>query len=232
MSSQAHQNPTGPPLKRKSDVLHLGSDPSEGTRAEKSRKRREPDAGGLDPSMGIPDEEGNGIGWVSIAAEEGPPSLTRPEMSGDHHQISSLRQHSRQEYLAKRELQQLELLRTEIADEQALFLGTKVSRAERSELDRKKQLLSTVEERLAIDDSGDGYRLPDEYLTGRGEIDKKKKHTALYQRYQDAQPMNDQFVTDIDHWESIHKDRLLQARIEDIEKRCAEFTSRHRNEWF
>ncbi|KAJ7699384.1 P-loop containing nucleoside triphosphate hydrolase protein [Mycena rosella] len=189
------------------------------------------------------------------------PSPHHPHIPDNPQNISSLRQHSRQEYLAKRELQQLELLRTEIADEEVLFHGAKVSKTERSALDRKKQLLSVVEERLAIDDNGEGYRIPDEYLTERGEIDKQKKHAALYQRYKDSNPTDDQFITDVDHWEAIQarsssrlkdrvestaeydyvfdesqainfvrghvidgkplnpEDKLLQARIEEVEKR-------------
>ncbi|KAE9403759.1 pre-mRNA splicing factor [Gymnopus androsaceus JB14] len=55
--------------------------------------------------------------------------------------LPSLRLHSRQQYLTKRELQQIELLRKEIADDEALFSGMKISKRERNDLERKKELL-------------------------------------------------------------------------------------------
>ncbi|KAJ3820513.1 pre-mRNA splicing factor [Lentinula raphanica] len=116
--------------------------------------------------------------------------------------LPSLRIHSRQEYLTKRELQQIELLRKEIADDEALFSGMKISRRERAELERKKELLKLVEERLKINDKYDGYQLPEDYITEQGKIDKKKKENALYQRYEDAKPKDDQFTTDVDQWEA------------------------------
>ena len=115
--------------------------------------------------------------------------------------MPSLREHSRQQYLTKREIQQIELLRREITDEEALFRGMKVTRREQEALDRKKQLLELVEARLKIDDKMDGYQLPEDYFTEQGKIDKKKKESVLYQRYEDAKPKDDQFVTDVDQWE-------------------------------
>ncbi|KAF8349257.1 P-loop containing nucleoside triphosphate hydrolase protein [Amanita rubescens] len=116
--------------------------------------------------------------------------------------LPSLRQHSRQEYLTKREIQQIELLRKEIQDEEILFSGMKVSKRERENFDRKKELLRLVEERLKINDKWEGYQLPEDYLTEQGKIDKKKKENALYKRYEDAKPKDDQFVTDVDQWEA------------------------------
>lgn len=116
--------------------------------------------------------------------------------------MPSLRQHSRQEYLTKREIQQIELLRKEIADDESLFRGMKISKREKAELERKKQLLQLVEERLKIDDKFDGYQLPEDYLTEQGKIDKKRKENVLYQRYEEAKPKDDQFTTDVDQWEA------------------------------
>ncbi|KAF7365401.1 putative PRP2-RNA-dependent ATPase of DEAH box family [Mycena venus] len=116
--------------------------------------------------------------------------------------MPSLRQHSRQEYLTKREIQQIELLRKEIADDEALFSGMKISKRERRDLEHKKELLKLVEERLKINDKWEGYQLPEDYITEQGKIDKKKKENALYQRYEEAKPKDDQFVTDVDQWEA------------------------------
>ena len=116
--------------------------------------------------------------------------------------LPSLREHSRQQYLTKRELQQVELLRKEIADDESLFRGMQISKREQRELDRKKEVLKLVEERLKIDDKWDGYMLPEDYITEQGKIDKKRKENVLYQRYEDAKPKDDQFVTDVDQWEA------------------------------
>jgi pre-mRNA-splicing factor ATP-dependent RNA helicase DHX16 len=116
--------------------------------------------------------------------------------------MPSLREHSRQEYLTKRELQQVELLRQEIADDEALFRGMRISKREQREIERKKEVLRLVEERLKIDDKWDGYMLPEDYITEQGKIDKKRKENVLYQRYEEAKPKDDQFVTDVDQWEA------------------------------
>ena len=115
--------------------------------------------------------------------------------------MPSLREHSRQQYLTKREVQQIELLRREITDEEALFRGMKITKKEQEALDRKKQLLELVEARLKIDDKLEGYQLPEDYFTEQGKIDRKKKESVLHQRYEDAKPKDDQFVTDVDQWE-------------------------------
>ncbi|KAG9315621.1 pre-mRNA splicing factor [Chiua virens] len=116
--------------------------------------------------------------------------------------LPSLRIHSRQEYLTKREIQQIELLRREIADDEALFAGMSISKREQRELERKKELLKLVEERLKINDKWEGYQLPEDYFTEQGKIDKKKKENVLYQRYEEAKRKDDQFVTDVDQWEA------------------------------
>ncbi|KAF6757542.1 hypothetical protein DFP72DRAFT_238059 [Ephemerocybe angulata] len=116
--------------------------------------------------------------------------------------LPSLRVHSRQEYLTKREVQQIELLRKEIADDEALFAGMKISKREKRELERKKELLKLVEERLKINDHYEGYQLPEDYITEQGKIDRKKKENALYKRYEEAKPKDGDFTTDIDQWEA------------------------------
>ncbi|KAG8897071.1 Cyclin-dependent kinase catalytic subunit [Tulasnella sp. 403] len=93
--------------------------------------------------------------------------------------MPSLRERSRQEYLTKRELQQIELLRQEIADDEALFRGTKVTKREQRDLEYKKEVLRLAEERMKIDDKYDGYQLPDDYFTAQGKIDRKKKEASI-----------------------------------------------------
>ena len=116
--------------------------------------------------------------------------------------MPGLREHSRQEYLTKRELQQIELLKREIQDDEVLFHGMKMTKREKQDFERKKELLRLVEERLKIDDKWEGYQLPEDYLTEQGKIDKKKKENVLYKRYEEAKPKDDQFTTDVDQWEA------------------------------
>ncbi|KAG8884376.1 hypothetical protein FRB97_004385 [Tulasnella sp. 331] len=113
--------------------------------------------------------------------------------------MPSLRERSRQEYLTKRELQQIELLRQEIADDEALFRGMKITKREQRDLEYKKEVLKLAEARMKIDDKYDGYQMPDEYFTSQGKIDSKRKAAVLYQRYEDKKEEN--FVTDVDQWE-------------------------------
>ncbi|TDL26629.1 pre-mRNA splicing factor [Rickenella mellea] len=116
--------------------------------------------------------------------------------------MPSLRERSRQDYLTKREQQQIELLRNEITDEDALFHGMKVTKRERGALEYKKKVLKLAEERLTIDDKADGYHLPEDYLTEDGKIDRKKKESVLYQRYEENKSKDGQIVTDVDQWEA------------------------------
>ncbi|WVN85394.1 uncharacterized protein L203_100540 [Cryptococcus depauperatus CBS 7841] len=121
--------------------------------------------------------------------------------------IADLRNRSRQEYLSKREMQQLDLLKMEIEDEKILFRNQKLSRREEQELERKKELIRLMEERARIDDGTGGYMLPDDYITEQGRIDQKKKKNALYKRYEEAKPVDGQFITDVDQWEASQQDR-------------------------
>ena len=206
---------------------------------------------------------------TGAAAEAAQRRLLVDDQHARSQALPSLRQHSRQEYLTKRESQQIELLRKEIEDDEALFRNMKISQQERHELEYKKELLKLVEARLKIDDKWDGYQLPEDYLTEQGKIDRKKKEDVLYQRYEEAKQKDDQFVTDVDQWEASQTqnssfrtgaldkqdivqdyeyvfdesqtikfvldtamadgltlspaDKLLQAKIDEAEKRCRHF---------
>lgn len=115
--------------------------------------------------------------------------------------MPDLRLHSRQEYLKKREQQQIDLLKLEIQDEMILFRGQKMSKRETADHERKKALLKIMEERQRIDDGNDGYVMPEDYITEQGKLDMKKKNNALYKRYEENKPQDGQFVTDVDQWE-------------------------------
>lgn len=127
--------------------------------------------------------------------------------------MPSLRDRSRQEYLAKRSLQQMDLLRQEIRDEERYFRGQRLSKREQRELEYKKEVLRIAEERSKIDDGDDGYMMPDDYITEQGKLNKKKKEQALYQRYEDARnerQLQANHVTDVDLFE---KEQIERSRI-------------------
>ncbi|KAK0553492.1 hypothetical protein OC846_000881 [Tilletia horrida] len=97
--------------------------------------------------------------------------------------MPDLRDRSRQEYLSKRSVQQLDLLRLEIADEERFFRGLEMTKREKRELEFKKEVLRLAEERQRIEQEGvGGYAMPEDYITEQGKIDKKRKKAALYQR--------------------------------------------------
>lgn len=99
----------------------------------------------------------------------------------------ALRHRSRQEYLAKRSQQQVELLRQEIKDEETLFRGVRMSKREERELERKKELLRIAEEFEELGENNDAYALPEDYLTEQGRLDRKRKESALHdKRYEKA----------------------------------------------
>ncbi|BGP51314.1 hypothetical protein JCM10450v2_007252 [Rhodotorula kratochvilovae] len=133
-----------------------------------------------------------------------------PSVGDEKAQIAALRGRARQAYLGKREMQQLDLLRIEIADFERDFRGVKLTKREVRELEQKKELLRLAEERLAIDDGGDHYQMPDDYFTEQGKIDSQRKKDLLTSRYTDVKPQrhhggvpakDGEFVTDLEQYE-------------------------------
>lgn len=128
--------------------------------------------------------------------------------------MPNLRERSRQEYLAKRSQQQMDLLRQEIRDEERYFRGQKLSKREKRDLEYKKEVLRIAEERSKIDETDPGYMLPEDYITEQGKLDKKKKEKALYQRYEDSRHERESHanhVTDIDVFE---KEQIERSRLQ------------------
>ncbi|GAC94707.1 pre-mRNA splicing factor [Pseudozyma hubeiensis SY62] len=124
--------------------------------------------------------------------------------------MPSLRDRSRQEYLAKRSQQRMELLRLEIQDEERFFRGLKMSKREERDLAYKKEVLRLAEERARIDDRDTGYAMPEDYITEKGKLDTAKKEQALYQRYNDARTerlAQQSHVTDAEQFEKEQIDR-------------------------
>ena len=117
--------------------------------------------------------------------------------------MPELRMRSRQEYLKKRETERLALLRRQVAEEtMELRENPSLTRKEKEEFARNREVLQIAEERLRIDDYRDGYMMPEDYITEKGKIDRKKKEDALYKRYVDRDEMGqERFVTEHEEWE-------------------------------
>ncbi|KAI5305281.1 hypothetical protein KEM56_004818 [Ascosphaera pollenicola] len=117
--------------------------------------------------------------------------------------MPDLRMRSRQEYLKKREAERLALLRKQVAEETAeLRENPNLTRREKEEFAKNREVLRLAEERLKIDDYRDGYMMPEDYITEKGKIDKKRKEEALYKRYIDRDEHGqERFITEHEEWE-------------------------------
>lgn len=107
--------------------------------------------------------------------------VSKPRDSAD---IDSLRHKSRQKYLAQRSQQQLALLRQQVADDEEFFRGVRMTEKEKADVEYNKEVLRLAEERAAISEGRDAYVMPEDYMTEKGRIDRKKKEALLYGRYQ------------------------------------------------
>ena len=117
--------------------------------------------------------------------------------------MPDLRERSRQEYLKKREAERLALLRKQVSEETAeLRSNPDLTRREKDEFAKNREVLRIAEERLRIDDHRDGYAMPEDYITEKGKIDRKKKEEALYKRYVDKDEHGqERYVTEQEEWE-------------------------------
>jgi len=134
--------------------------------------------------------------------------------------LPSIRERSRQEYLKKREEQRLELLKKKIEDEELLFKDSELTERERMEHEYDKQVLKLATERMNINDKVDGYQMPEDYITEKGKLDKKKQESVLYSRYEDDEN-KDSFVTEQDRWEEQQIEKSL-LKVGNKEKLATE----------
>ncbi|KAG5926145.1 hypothetical protein E4U42_003583 [Claviceps africana] len=127
--------------------------------------------------------------------------------------LPDLRERSRQEYLKKRETERLVLLRKQVAEETAeLRSGARLSDKEKAEFAKNREILRLAEERLRIDDHRDGYAMPEDYMTEKGKLDRKKKEEALYKRYVERDEFGqERFVTEHEEWE---REQTAKARAQ------------------
>jgi pre-mRNA-splicing factor ATP-dependent RNA helicase DHX16 len=116
-------------------------------------------------------------------------------------ELSTLRVESRESYLIKRQQQQIELLKQQVADDEVLWRNERLTKREMEEIKQRQEALRIALERQNIDDGFDGYAMPDEYFTKQGKIDKKRREEALTKRYHE--PKNEKYTTDGDQWEAL-----------------------------
>ncbi len=128
--------------------------------------------------------------------------------------MPDLRIRSRQDYLKKRETERLALLRKQVQEEQLeLRDNPDLTRREREEFARNADVLRIAEERLKIDEHLDGYALPEDYITEKGKLDRKKKEEALYKRYVDRDEVGrERYVTEHEEWEA-EQTKRVQGQI-------------------
>ncbi|TPX06883.1 uncharacterized protein E0L32_002379 [Thyridium curvatum] len=133
--------------------------------------------------------------------------------------LPDLRDRSRQEYLKKREAERLALLRKQVAEETAeLRSGVRLSEKEKAEFAKNREILRLAEERLRIDDHRDGYYMPEDYITEKGKIDRRKKEDALYKRYVEKDEYGqEKFTTEHEEWER-EQAAKAKAQIQRAEK--------------
>ena len=138
--------------------------------------------------------------------------------------LPDLRERSRQEYLKKRETERLALLRKQVADETAeLKSGVRLSEREKAEFAKNREVLRIAEERLRIDDHLDGYAMPEDYITEKGKIDRKKKEDAMYKRYVDRDEYGqEKYITEHDEWEREQTEKA-KAQIKIAEREDGEY---------
>lgn len=118
-------------------------------------------------------------------------------------ELADIRLRSRQEYLKKREAQELALLRKQVSEEQQeLRENPDLTEDEKAGFARNLETLRIAEERLRIDDHLEGYAVPEDYITEKGKINRKAKSDALYSRHIERDEYGrEKFVTEHEEWE-------------------------------
>ena len=124
--------------------------------------------------------------------------------------LPDLRIESRQQYLVKRQAQQLELLKQQVHDDEILWRNERLTKREMREIEERREALRIALERQNIDDGFDGYAMPDQYFTKQGKIDQKRREEVLTKRYNE--PKNEKYVTDGDQWEA-YQTKLATSQL-------------------
>jgi pre-mRNA-splicing factor ATP-dependent RNA helicase DHX16 len=124
--------------------------------------------------------------------------------------LKGLRIESRQQYLVKRQAQQLELLKQQVHEDESIWSTQRLTKKEMEDIQQRKRALQIALERQNIDDGFDGYAMPDEYFTKQGKIDKKRREEVLTKRYHESK--QERYVTDGDQWEQ-YQTKLATSQL-------------------
>lgn len=199
------------------DDADRGRDPdsadlSDGARQELEARRDKEERDALDRRLREKDKGG------SRSSKRDDMAKARADEKRD---IEDLRIRSRQTYMQKRETEKIALLRKQVADElEEERTNPRLTEKERREFKKNRELLRLAEERLRIDDHREGYYMPEDYITQKGKIDRKKKEEALYKRYVERDEYGqEKFVTEHEEWEREQaqkaKAQVLRPELED-----------------
>lgn len=145
--------------------------------------------------------------------------LLADDVSARDAAMPDIRIRSRQEYLKKREAERLALLRRQVDNEtEELRSGARLTEREKAEFAKNREVLRLAEERSRIDDHIDGYAMPEDYITEKGKIDRKKKEEAMYKRYVDRDEYGkERHITEHEEWER-EQEGKAKAQIQSRER--------------
>jgi HrpA-like RNA helicase len=125
--------------------------------------------------------------------------------------VDELRSIARQKYLIKREEERFILLEREVAEleEDVKQYGwDNLTRKEQQEISHKREVLYLIREKRNLENVG-GYSLQDDYVTGDGKINKKRKEEALYSKLKEQ----GKSVSDYDQWENQQVAHAKKSKI-------------------
>lgn len=97
--------------------------------------------------------------------------------------LPQLRRKAREQYLTRREQQQLQLLQLTLEDEQGRWREEELTETERRELSRRRKLLELAQQRKGLSDEVAVYRMPEAYVREDGSEDLQKRQAVLERRY-------------------------------------------------
>lgn len=131
-----------------------------------------------------------------------------PPKDRNNENLSDLRLRSRQQYLEKREAQQLALLRKQVEEEaEEERANPRLSQREKDEFARNRETLRLAEERLAINEhTAGGYILPDADYSDKAAVLNRKGHDREY-------------VSEVQQWENEQTSKVknqIQGRSKPI----------------
>jgi len=194
---------------RDANGRHVESDDDE----EKDRKDR------LEFERRLREKDKRDTKTLAKPGKEDKEAARRKELAQDssrrEKELQDIRIRSREDYLQKRQAQQLVLLRKQVEEEaEEERNNLKLTQDEKNEFALNREALRLAEEHQNIDDHVDGYALPEDYITEKGKLDTKRKKDALYSRYVDRDDQGkERYVTEHEEWE---REQLAKTKAQIV----------------